>query len=270
MTLLLEDLDADNDLDLVLVTHLEYVNGSLSRTPPNEIWFNDGLGNFTDSGQKLGNSADGIVSSGDIDNDGDLDLVITCHENDNTCWINDGNGLFTKSSANIGSYKNDIKLVDFDNDGYLDVLTVGSNGIKIYLNTENGNFQDSGISFPSNNYRRIQTGDFDLDGDMDFVVTGTNLTHVWVNDLIITGSSEQLKQNYLRIYPNPAKNTLKLKYHGIIEKTMNYKIHDLNGKTLLEGVLCDNTINISSLSKGTYIVILVNQDLNFNKIISIE
>jgi hypothetical protein len=64
----LGDVDGDGDLDLV-------EGSNIFSTITNRIYVNDGVGSFTDSGQALGSSGTESVTLGDVDNDGDLDLV---------------------------------------------------------------------------------------------------------------------------------------------------------------------------------------------------
>ena len=69
------------------------------------MWFNDGSGTFTDSGQSLGVSGTS-VSLGDVDNDGDLDAFVA-NSGSNKVWINDGRndvGDITLNQAEAGAY----------------------------------------------------------------------------------------------------------------------------------------------------------------------
>ena len=65
------DVDADGDLDLVIGNHY---------WGPNRVFMNDGYGDFTDSGQELQpayhNDYTRAIALGDIDADGDLDMVV--------------------------------------------------------------------------------------------------------------------------------------------------------------------------------------------------
>ena len=88
------DIDNDGDLDLV-VTGFDAGGNRTAR-----IYENDGTGGFTDIGAGL----TGVYSSssewGDIDNDGDLDLVVTGFDAGSNrtarIYANDGTGSFTE------------------------------------------------------------------------------------------------------------------------------------------------------------------------------
>jgi hypothetical protein len=187
-TIVLGDVDGDDDLDLVA--------GNTSQTgTANLVWLNNGVGVFTDSGQLLGSSDTAVIALGDVDGDGDQDLVEGTNNTfgnptDNTIWLNNGSGTFTNtgpifSNGIMGS----IALGDVDSDGDLDV--VGGNdgqGNLVWLNQgyaqggTMGEFTDSGQSLGNNPSSSLALGDVDGDGDLD-VVGGNdgqgNL--VWLN-----------------------------------------------------------------------------------------
>ena len=61
---------------------------------------------------------------GDIDNDGDIDIVLTDLERVLRCLINDGTGkMKIKKCGSINAFG--IELGDFDNDGDLDIVHAG-------------------------------------------------------------------------------------------------------------------------------------------------
>ena len=107
---------------------------------PNQLWINQRNGTFRNTGLLSGTalSAHGKakagmgVDAGDFDNDGDEDLFVTNLTGEgNDLYVNDGSGLFEEQSARSGSAPQAVGYTgfgtawfDFDNDGWLDILTV--------------------------------------------------------------------------------------------------------------------------------------------------
>lgn len=164
----LADLDNDGDLDAVLP------NMGKNFT---QVLFNNGKGEFEDSGQKLTQQGHG-VGIGDLDGDGDLDCIVTCAgygENEvysykpTKIYLNDGSGVFEDSGLDLrdgvkgrGGYV--VGLPDLDGDGDLDfVKGLFRAPTKIFLNDGKGRFSDSGTTLPQNSF----LGDLDSDGDLD-------------------------------------------------------------------------------------------------------
>ena len=63
------------------------------------------------------------------------------------------------------------------------------------------------------------------------------------------------KNRELIIYPNPASNKITIESNTIYN---HFCIFNLYGQQILEGVLQNNEINISELSKGLFILKLAN------------
>ncbi len=191
----LGDMDGDGDLD-AFVGNI----GSASGGQPNKVWLNDGNGNFTDSGQLLGNRNSYRVDLGDLDGDGDLDAFVgNAVQQPNKVWLNDGTGMFTDSGQNLGnSHTLGVKLGDLDGDGDLDAFESGHFGDpnKVWWNDGTGTFTDSGQNLGNSRSGDVALGDLDGDGDLDAFIGNTNFqpNRVWFNDGsgIFTDSGQQL------------------------------------------------------------------------------
>ncbi len=128
----LGDLDGDGDLDAFVA------NGS-NGGQPNAVWWNEGDGRFTHSGQLLGDSDSWAVALGDLDGDGDLDAFAgngpDLGGQANTIWLNDGSGQFSDSGLRLGNSRtHNVVLADLDGDGDLDAFAFNEGGNRVWLN----------------------------------------------------------------------------------------------------------------------------------------
>jgi Tol biopolymer transport system component len=132
----LGDVDTDGDLDAVIT------NGHFQSTShPARILINDGMGRFTDSGQQLSAVKNAGVNLGDLDGDGDLDLVLSDYMEPCQIWLNDGNGQFADSGFRFGDdqFYRHVHLGDLDGDGDWDIFLatfgMGQGPNEIWFNT---------------------------------------------------------------------------------------------------------------------------------------
>ena len=112
------DMDNDGDLDAIVTYRLR------AAVHPAKIFFNDGLGRFTDSGQVLGSFLAGRAAFGDLNSDGYPDLLLTSFEKAGEIWLNDGTGHFKDTSYRLqgqGAFHSP-SMKDLDNDGDLDIV----------------------------------------------------------------------------------------------------------------------------------------------------
>lgn len=171
------DLDNDGDLDLFMTRS----NGLAS-----EVWLNDGAGNFSNSGQLIGNSPATDVALGDLDGDGDLDAFISNEDNQpNTVWWNDGAAHFTNSGQMLGNFSSFFAdMGDIDGDGDLDVVVGNAAGQpnNVWVNNGAGNFSIGQI-LGTTEAHGLDLGDVDGDGDLDiFVASLDQSDQLWFND----------------------------------------------------------------------------------------
>ena len=117
------DYDNDGDLDLAIVG--ESQNGRFE----SRLYKNDKDGNFSQAFPGFAAVRSGSVDWGDMDHDGDLDMLLT-GENVvgpiSKVYRNERNDIFTDIQADIiGLYMSDGHWGDYDNDGDLDVVVSG-------------------------------------------------------------------------------------------------------------------------------------------------
>ena len=149
------------------------------------MWLNNGSGDFTDSGQSLGNNNSSSVALGDVDGDGDLDAFIANRGQGHRVWLNNGNGIFTDSGQSLGNHdSHDVTLGDVDGDGDLDAFVANyRHGHRVWLNDGLGIFTDSGQRLGDKRSLGVSLGDVDGDGDLDaFVANRSYGNLVWLND----------------------------------------------------------------------------------------
>lgn len=173
----LGDLNGDGTLDAFLVVARTHAQATVA----NQIWLNDGLGNFTDSGQRLGNAESYAVALGDLNGDSFLDAVVG-YRNGGEIWFNDGQGNFTHDRQRLGrEMTNTIFMTDLDNDGDLDLLLGGYTSIQVWLNNGSGQFK-AGQRIKFGRYEAVAVGEVTGDGIADIFVGGPDSYRIWCGD----------------------------------------------------------------------------------------
>jgi hypothetical protein len=119
------------------------------------------------------------VAVGDLNNDGQLDLVVANGDTDNVgVFLGLGNGTFssqTTYSAGSGFYPRYIAVADLNKDSHLDIIVSNywNDTIGIFLGFDNGTFSDQ-TTYPTGQNsgpHAIAIGDFNNDSRLDIVVT---------------------------------------------------------------------------------------------------
>jgi uncharacterized repeat protein (TIGR01451 family) len=182
------DYDNDSDLDILLPRTGEFVT----------IYRNDGSDTFTlavtDTLMAGLDLATHSAAWGDYDNDGDLDILLAGYDGSTRVtevWRNDGGGSFSQQSTDpSGVSYGSVAWGDYDNDGDLDILLAGYNGLtrvtEVWRNDGAGSFSRQSTDPTGVMYSSVAWGDYDDDDDLDILLAGydgsTPVTEVWRNE----------------------------------------------------------------------------------------
>ena len=170
------DFDGDGRIDL------SFANGA----GPDVLLRNGGAQHFSDATSAsglAGGAGSGAIAVADYDNDGFLDLfTVSAGSGDATLWRNDGHGVFhrdTRSGSAMQSLRARAGLaagfVDYDNDGFVDLVVATTSGVSLFRNEGGGKFIDRSNLLPADVRTKgasaIAVLDVDDDGDEDLVLT---------------------------------------------------------------------------------------------------
>jgi hypothetical protein len=202
----IEQADFNNDgyTDFVVPNGNLMVNSDLAWASSSVVVINNRNGTFTNHAITTGGGGYGTIASGDIDNDGDIDLAISNVHNGQPFTIsilkNDGNGNFIKTQTIIaedGSRAFTFANIDGDEDLDFAFTTGGRylefpSAMYLYKNDGVGNFSSFGkgiqVQFQPTDLRAC---DFNGDGLIDFLATNFYMNTISL--IYNTGSSYTVK-----------------------------------------------------------------------------
>ncbi|MEK9694574.1 MAG: VCBS repeat-containing protein [Candidatus Poseidoniales archaeon] len=179
------DMDGDGDLDIVSASWLDST----------VAWYeNDGAADPSWTATDITTSAAGVhsVFVGDMDGDGDLDIVSGDYNDATIAWYeNDGAADPSWTAADIDGNATGVRSVhvaDMDGDGDLDILSASAldNTIAWYENdgAANPSWTATDINTSASHAYEVYAADMDDDGDLDIVSAswGDNTIAWYEND----------------------------------------------------------------------------------------
>ncbi len=207
------DMDHEGDVDLVV-----------AGPEQNMIFRNNGDGSFMDHTDRSGIVSQGVGSSdicfGDFDGDGTTDFAVANRVGNNLIYRNLRQGRYedivTGNETSIGANAKTITAGDYNNDGYLDLLLINSEGEpELYRNERNSQFEKDEKAGQSIALKNATTHDaifldFDNDG---------------LQDIIVAGESQDLKSRGVQLFHNTGS--------GVFEETSNLLPDDLNARQIV-------------------------------------
>ena len=279
------DYDNDGDLD-IFIGASSFADGS------HKLLRNDG-GTFVNITN--GSGIDNIGGTGienvchDFDNDGFIDILGM----GNTFMHNNGDMTFTELDIEPGNGP----IGDMNNDGFLDILSGqlyindgnDNNYIKIVTQGVESNINGIGamitVYTPSGDFmRQVRSGDgfrymssltahFGLgqettidsikvvwpSGIIDLLPTQESNTLLVIvegeNEVIVTSTDDAEELDFM-VYPNPAVDQILIDF-PTAHQSVTYTMYDVSGKRVLQGSLRGNSINVSKLTPGAYVLQLI-------------
>jgi len=190
------DFDLDGDLDLYIAKCRQGVNSPTDGRRINVMFENNGDGTYTENAEAYNINVgwqSWTASFGDIDNDGDFDLLLTNHDFQSQILENDGNNVYTDITESTGFDITNMTPIesmmeDLDNDGYLDLIISGSSH-RVYRNNGDRTFSLVENILNNSGMLTFATGDLNHDGRIDLFAgygniytTPTNTDDViWMN-----------------------------------------------------------------------------------------
>jgi hypothetical protein len=278
------DADNDNDLDIYLASGGVEVS-EFSESLYDQLFINDGKGNFSLSPQKLPTTeakiSTGAIAKSDIDSDGDIDLFVGERSKignygqkcSGYILLNDGKGIYKDKTSTMCKDLEDIGMItdaiftDLDGDKKEDLVLVGEYmDVTIFKNKGKG-FEKVGNVNKFGWWNVVKAVDVDNDNDMDLILGNHGLNsrfhatekmplYLYFHDFDNNGFAEGIVSSTFKNgteYPFALRQTLVQRIPSLKKKFPNFEtfksaaINEVFDKKILEGSIKSQVNELQSL-----------------------
>ncbi|TYA59148.1 T9SS type A sorting domain-containing protein [Formosa maritima] len=263
----LADYDLDGDLDIVVgygrIYSVKLFNNNLTQ---------QGSPTFTVESNNVvsGNYYINDVSFGDVDNDGDLEILKVDLLTNTAYYDKQSDGTFTETVFTTSDvYPATAMVSDLDDNSVNDV-TIGysstnpTDKMTWYLDSNPTN--ENIIDNSQNDIFSFTINDFDNDGDLDMASISSNENHLnWFENTTYTFtlSNTEFNTQDISIYPNPTSDKINIKLNS--SENHSVYIYNILGKKVMDQNLngTNSSIDVSNLSNGIYLLSFKNTNSTF-------
>ncbi len=124
------------------------------------------------------------IALGDIDKDGDVDIVVGLRQFDKQVLLFRNKGVQGFEEVTIGEYfllrnLDAIEIEDINGDGRQDVVVAGSSGVYLLANNGTNSYKIEDLRYGFEIVRSIAVGDFNGDGKQDYVLGRNSTEIIW-------------------------------------------------------------------------------------------
>lgn len=225
-----------------------------------------------------------VSTLGDFNGDGLLDLVLGNQIGTISILFQDGKGGFLSPHTLVAA--TDLKwvdVIDVNQDGALDLVTISGNQATTLLNNKRGGFVFSAGTFIGQNPKSFALGDINYDGKPDLVVVANQKLYLALGngdgtfqipypkqldvtpqsvaladlnqdgkvDLILGATDPMTKKNQLFLGLSQEDETQKVSLFSTAGFADTIAVGDLNGDTFLDVVIMSSSISSASIFLGT-------------------